>query len=136
VPILVWLIDDSDANHGPAEATVERLPGFAFEGYHDAELAVAEYRLRAATAPHTLPRVVLMDFYLGDTRGDEVTIELRGIHSPGFSPVIVGYSSVASGSRTIVEAGGDVVVRKRTGRDGTNPDLALYLESFLRVAGR
>lgn len=134
MPLLVWIIDDADHNHRVAAATLRGLPGFALEGFLEAEIAVAEYALRAVTAPETLPRIVLMDYFLDGTHGDEVTQRLRAIHAPAFSPVIVGYSSVASGSRAIVAAGGDTVVRKRTAPDGTNPDLRAYLETYLRVA--
>lgn len=132
--MLVWIVDDADAHHRAAAATIVDLPGFALEGHLEGEAALAEYALRARTAPETLPRIVLMDYYIGDLHGDEVTRRMRGIHAVAFSPVIVGYSSVASGSRSIVEAGGDVVVRKLIAADGTNPDLRIYLESYLRIA--
>jgi len=132
--MLVWIVDDADAHHRAAAATIAGLPGFELEGHFEGEAALAEYALRAKTAPETLPRIVLMDYYIGDLHGDEVTLRMRAIHAVAFSPVIVGYSSVASGSRSIVEAGGDVAVRKRIAADGTNPDLRTYLESYLRIA--
>lgn len=132
--MLVWIVDDADSNHRAAAATIAALPAFELECFHDGEDALAEYALRAKTAPQTLPRIVLMDYYMGDLRGDEVTERMRAIHAIAFSPVIVGYSSVASGSRSIVDAGGDVVVRKMVARDGTNPELREYLERFLHLA--
>ncbi|MBN8524963.1 MAG: response regulator [Planctomycetes bacterium] len=136
MPTLVWLIDDAESNHRAAAATIAQLPGFELEGFIDGEDALAAYAQRAAHEPQTLPRIVLMDYYMGGLRGDEVTERMRAIHAIAFSPVIVGYSSVASGSRSIVEAGGDTVVRKRIAHDGTNPDLRVYLEGFLGIAGR
>lgn len=134
MPVLVWIIDDAEAHHRAAAATIAELPAFELEGHMDGETALVEYALRAKTAPETLPRIVLMDYYMGDLRGDEVTERMRAIHAIAFSPVIVGYSSVASGSRSIVAAGGDVVVRKLIAQDGTNPELRVYLERFLHLA--
>lgn len=133
--MLVWIVDDAPSNHRVAEATVARLPEFSCEGFLDGDEAVAEFAHRVAQAPARLPRVILMDFYLGGTRGDEVTGRIRAVHTP-LTPIIIGYSSVGSGSRQIVEAGGDLVLRKLCARDGTNPDLRVYLESLLRIAGR
>jgi hypothetical protein len=41
---------------------------------------------------------------------------------------------VASGSRQIVASGGDLIVRKLTAADGTNPELRTYLDCLLRIA--
>jgi CheY-like chemotaxis protein len=134
-PMLVWIVDDAPSNHRAVEATVARLPEFTCEGFLDGDEAVVEFAHRVAHAPDRLPRVILMDFYLGSTRGDEVTGQIRAVHTP-LTPIIIGYSSVGSGSRQIVEAGGDLVLRKLCARDGTNPELRVYLESLLRIAGR
>lgn len=133
--MLVWIVDDALSNHRAVGATILRLPEFACEGFTDGDEAVAEFAHRAAHTADRLPRVILMDFYLGGTRGDEVTERIRAVHTP-LTPIIVGYSSVSSGSRQIVAAGGDVIVRKHAASDGTNPDLRLYLESLLRIADR
>ncbi len=135
MPILIWIVDDGPTHHRTVEATVARFPEFACEGFLDGEEAVAEFTRRVAHAPERLPRVILMDFYLGSTRGDEVTAQIRAVHTP-LTPIIIGYSSVGSGSRQIVEAGGDLVLRKLCAKDGTNPELRVYLESLLRIAGR
>lgn len=126
MPRLVWLIDDSPANHRAAAATVAGLPAFVLAGFLDGDEAVAAFAACAARTPERLPEVVLMDFYLGDTRGDRVTEALRAVLTPR-RVTIVGYSSVASGSQAIVAAGGDAIVRKRIAADGTNPDLRAYL---------
>lgn len=136
MPIGLWLVDDSEPHHHAARTTLAQVPGFALESFLGGEDAVAEFLLRAKTAPQELPRIILMDFYLGDGRGDEFTAAMRAADPPAFHPVIVGYSSVTERSRQIVAAGGDLTVRKRIARDGSNPDLRVYLESFLAIAGR
>ncbi len=133
--MLVWIVDDASSNHRTVAATVAEMPEFSHEAFADGDEAVAEFTHRAAHAAERLPRVILMDFYMGDTRGDEVTERIRAVHTP-LTPIIVGYSSVASGSRQIVAAGGDLVLRKLTAADGTNPDLRVYLDTLLRIAGR
>lgn len=133
--IRVWLVDDCEPHHAAAAATIRGLPGFELESFLEGSAAVAEFTYRASTAPETLPRIILMDYYLGDGRGDEFTAQLRALDPPAFRPVVAGYSSVGERSREIVAAGGDVVVRKRIARDGTNPDLRVYLDSYLRIAG-
>ncbi len=131
--MLIWLVDDAPSNQRVAAATVAALPVFRFESFLNGDGAVAEFAHRVAHAADQLPRVILMDFYLGDTRGDEVTERLRAIHTP-LTPIIIGYSSMSSGSRQIVASGGDLVVRKLTAPDGTNPDLRVYLDTLLRIA--
>ena len=133
--MLIWLVDDAQANHRSTAATIAQLPAFTFEGFLDGEDAVTTFAQRVAHDTARLPRVILMDFYLGDTRGDEITERIRAIHTP-LTPIIVGHSSVASGSRQIVASGGDLIVRKVTAMDGTNPDLRVYLDSLLRIAER
>ena len=74
--------------------------------------------------------MVLMDFFLGSERGDQVTRGLRALEGRSRA-VIVGYSSVGSGSARIVEVGGDLVVRKHCDKSGINPSLMRYLTSVL-----
>ena len=133
MPILLWIVDDALSNQRTVGSTVLQLPEFACEGFSDGEEAAVEFAHRTVHAPERLPRVILMDFYLGHMRGDEVTERIRAVHTP-LTPIIIGYSSVASGSRQIVAAGGDLVLRKHTARDGTNPDLRTYLETLLKIA--
>ena len=133
--MLLWIIDDAPSNHRTVAQTVAGRPEFTWEGFLDGDVAVDEFAQRVAHAPDRLPRVILMDFYLGDCRGDEVTGRIRAVHTP-LTPIIIGYSSMPAGSRQIVEAGGDLVLRKHTGADGRNPDLAVYLDGLLRIADR
>lgn len=122
--MLLWLIDDTDGHHRVAAATAALVPGVRFAGFLDAEAGLAAF---AAAAPEALPDVVLMDFYLGQARGDRVTRRLRELEPATARPVIIGYSSVASGSAAIVAAGGDLVLRKHADRDGINPSLLAWL---------
>jgi CheY-like chemotaxis protein len=131
-PLLVWLIDDTAEHHATARATLADMRGVAFAGYIDAGEAIETFSRLAADEPALLPRVVLMDFYLGDWRGDTATRELRRLQ-PGPAPLtIVGYSSVASGSERILAAGGDLVVRKARDDSGRNHYLARWLDEFIR----
>lgn len=133
MPIRLWIVDDAAANQRTVLATLAGRPEFAGEAFSDGDEAVAEFAHRAAHAADRLPRVILMDFYLGSTRGDLVTEAIRAVPTP-LTPIIIGYSSVASGSRQIVASGGDLIVRKLTAADGTNPELAGYLTGLLRTA--
>jgi CheY-like chemotaxis protein len=134
--ILVWIVDDNVCHHQTAALTLARLPLFELEGYASGGSAIAEFASRSELDPSLLPRIVLMDYFLGDSHGDTVTSELRRLHDGAFRPVIVGYSSMRSGSEAIVAAGGDVIVRKRIAHDGSNPDLRVYLDSYARIATR
>ena len=133
MPMLLWIVDDVLSHHRTVAATLADMPEFAWEGFTDGDEAVAEFTHRAAHAADRLPRVILMDFFLGDTRGDQITERLRAVHTP-LTPIIIGHSSVASASRQIVACGGDLILRKHAGRDGANPDLRVYLDSLLRIA--
>lgn len=129
LPVLVWLVDDTAEHHQVADATVAMFANVALEHFHTGVAAVETYRSR--TLDHgPLPAVVLMDFFLAGERGDQVTRQLRAVEAPHHRPVIVGYSSVASGSNAIVAAGGDVCVRKVIGGP-VNTYLADYLRRFL-----
>lgn len=127
--LLVWLIDDARDHHLVADITVARLPGVALVHHYDGAGAEAEYAAVQADPALPAPAVVLMDYFIGAERGDQVTRALRALERRSRA-VIVGYSSVASGSARIVEAGGDLVLRKHSDRQGVNPTLLRYLSSL------
>ena len=123
--MLVWMIDDDPGNLEVAGRTV-RAGGHRFEGFSSGHAALMA--LRHGTPA---PQVVLMDFYLVGERGDQVTREWRAQEGPQRT-VIVGHSSMASGSAAIVASGGDVVVRKHADERGFNPTLATWLSRHAR----
>ena len=118
--MLVWMIDDDPGNLEVAGRTV-RAGGHQFEGFSSGRAALMA--LRHGTPA---PQVVLMDFYLVNERGDQVTRDWRE-HEGARRAVIVGHSSMASGSAAIIAAGGDVAVRKHANEQGLNPTLATWL---------
>jgi len=130
--VLLWLIDDTEGNHRITGATAALVPGVRFRGFLTAEEGIAAFSL-AARRPDELPDAVLMDYYLGDLRGDQVTRRLRELEPASARPVIIGHSSVASGSAAILAAGGDLVLRKHADDDGINPSLLAWLRA--RTAG-
>lgn len=119
--MLVWLVDDDLGNHEVARATVEGLGGFLFHGFTSGQAALDAY------ARGGRPDIVLMDYFMGAERGDKITRRLRALPHDGHRPLVVGYSSMRSGSEHIVESGGDVVVPKRCDGSGLNPDLRRFL---------
>lgn len=124
---LLWLIDDTPSLHVVAEATVRLVAGWEFFGHFTGYEAIEEYQhLPTEARPH----VILMDYYIGADRGDSVTAQLRAVITANHRPVIVGYSSVRSGSAAIVAAGGDLIVPKRSNAAGINPDLLNYLHRW------
>lgn len=128
--LVIWLVDDTDAHHAVARRTVEGVPGAAFAGFMTGADAVAAFAALASSGGR-LPDIVLMDYYLGAERGENVTRELRRLEPAGMGALIVGYSSIAEGSERIVAAGGDLVLRKHSDGAGINPSLARWLAGEL-----
>jgi len=125
---LLWLIDDGESNHQAAIATVAALPWVRLERFYtgvEAVEAFADIEAQGGRAPDA----VLMDFFLVGERGDHITTALRQAEVRS-RPVIIGYSSVASGSAAIIAAGGDLVVRKHADDRGVNPSLANWLRGL------
>jgi CheY-like chemotaxis protein len=121
----VWLVDDTARHHDTARATLEGLGWHSFRGFSSGREALRAYA-EALAGRGDPPDVVLMDFFLGGERGDQVTRRLRELERSGaHRALVVGYSSMAWGSEAIVAAGGDAVVPKRGG--GTNPELEEWL---------
>ena len=127
---LLWLVDDGESNHQAASATVAALPWVRLEHFYTGTEAVEAFTAIEAGGGRA-PDAVLMDFFLDGERGDQVTAELRQAEVRS-RPVIIGYSSVASGSAAIVAAGGDLVVRKHADARGVNPSLGHWLRSLRR----
>ena len=126
--MLLWLIDDTEGNHRIAGATAALVAGVRFRGFLTAAEGIAAFA-HAARLPADLPDAVLMDYFLGDTRGDQVTRRLRELEPASVRPVIIGHSSVASGSAAILAAGADLVLRKHADEDGINPSLLAWLRA-------
>ena len=121
----LWLIDDTLSLHTVAEATARLAGNWEFTGWLSGQDAIDEVRAGLA-----LPDVILMDYYIGHDRGDRVTARLRSLEPRDRRPVIVGYSSVRSGSQAIVEAGGDLIIAKHQNDQGINPSLLTYLKRW------
>jgi CheY-like chemotaxis protein len=126
---LMWLIDDSASNHAVARLTATRFPQLTLSCFYSGAEAIATWTAHHSTS-EPLPDWVLMDYYLIDERGDHVTRDLRQTvaAAQATQPLIIGYSSVASGSEAIVRAGADVIVRKHSDNNGINPSLAVWLQ--------
>ena len=127
--LLIWLVDDSRDHHVVADATVARLSGIKVAHHYDGVSAAAAYAAVQADPALPAPAVVLMDYFIGEERGDQVTRALRALERRSRA-VIVGYSSVASGSARIVEVGGDLALRKHCDQSGINPSLLRYLSTL------
>ena len=123
---LLWMIDDSLANLEVAATTTALVPGWDFVGHASGAEGLAAFRAAARTSK-TLPDAVLIDFYLGDTTGDQVAMTLRALAPPGWRGLLIGHSSVAAMSRAIVAAGADLALRKRSDERGINPELLTWL---------
>lgn len=123
----LWLIDDTPDQHLVAARTASLVAGVDFSGFPSASDGVAAY-IQAEQAGEP-PDVILMDYFLGDDRGDRVTAQLRQLEAAKHSPVIIGYSSVASGSQRIVAAGGNLILRKHATSEGINPTLLRWLRA-------
>ena len=128
--MILWLIDDTLQHHGTAEATAGLVPGVDFAGFISGADALEAFRAVHAD-PARAPEVVLMDFYLGDERGDRLTSHFRQLEHAIQRPVIIGYSSVPSASEAIIAAGGDLMLRKLSNDDGINPVLLDWLQRFM-----
>jgi len=128
----VWLVDDSEDPHRVADLTIAGLAGVELSHFYSGAEALQAFAQLADEQPSGLPAVILMDFFIGDERGDEVTRNLRRLEPASVRPIIVGYSSMASASERIIASGGDVVVRKHRGPDGANPSLHRFLLARLR----
>lgn len=129
----VWLIDDTHHHHQVVAATVALVPAVQFRGFLEGASAVSAFA--EAVRQGNQPEAVLMDFFLGDDRGDVVTRRLRQCEKTQRS-VIIGYSSASSGSEAIIAAGGDLSLPKRSNDAGINPHLLRWLQVNLQAGPR
>lgn len=120
---IIWLIDDTPHWHQVTKATLERWRTHSFQGFHSGHAGIMAY---AHAQPPDLPHMILMDYFIDSERGDHITQALRS-HDRGQRPLIIGYSTAASGSRAILAAGGDRVIRKHHNAEGYNPSLLQWL---------
>lgn len=127
---IIWLVDDTPQWHTVTARTVARVPAWQLQSFHTGSAAMMAFAGLVDHAPDDLPRVVLMDFYLGQVRGDAVTETLRELEPPGRHCIIVGHSSMPHGSELIEYAGGDCSVRKHVDERGINPSLLQWLQTF------
>ncbi len=123
----IWLIDDMPNVHAVTEATVHQIGGWEFRGFFSGIDAVKSLR---RCEPGLAPQVILIDYYIGHERGDRIAPLLRSAEPADARPVLVGFSSVRSGSEAIVAAGAEVIVRKHQDDRGINPSLAEYLRNW------
>jgi len=130
VPRRIWLVDDTPRWHAVTARTLALVPGWRLESFHTAHAAVLAFQHASGGDGANLPQVVLMDFYLGHQRGDDVTETLRELEPAGHHAIIVGHSSMAHGSELIEMAGGDCRVRKHADGAGINPSLLDWLEGL------
>ncbi len=113
---VVWIVDDVAAVH----ALVRRSLPTGFEEVCDLVShvcggdALLDLEIGLDADPERLPDVIFMDFFLGDTYGNEVTKKVRELFAAkGLrGPYIVGHSSSPPASLEIVRAGGDVAIEK------------------------
>jgi CheY-like chemotaxis protein len=114
--VVVWVVDDAAGNH----ALVRRSLPAGFEAICDVvehwsgEEALLHVEIGFAGDPERLPDVIFMDFFLGDTYGNEVTKKIRAEFAAKklAGPFIVGHSSSPPASLEIVKCGGDVAIEK------------------------
>lgn len=121
----IWLIDDTPVWHQVTRDTLRHWSAHQFQSFHRGSSAL--HALEHLTADD-LPHIILMDFYIGDERGDEVTKWIRQLHPQ--APIrIIGYSTAHSGSLAIIQAGGNDCIRKHHDQRGLNPSLLSWLKS-------
>lgn len=130
---VIWVIDDASDNH---DLVARSLPvGWRnhahLRGFRSGEDALAEVaRLLGGDITAELPDLVFMDFYMHQLHGAETTTQLLQLyhqHSRDQDrPTIIGHSSMTSASQSILAAGGDLVIPKRS-RDGISPGIAQFI---------
>jgi CheY-like chemotaxis protein len=115
----VLVIDDTQVWHAVAARSCAELPWTLAHAHSGAE---AELLLDGGLRP----AVVLMDYFIGDMHGDDLTERIR-LRNDRPRPCIIGFSSVPACSRRIVAAGGDLWLPKVADDQGSNPHLVTWL---------
>jgi len=130
---LIWQIDDTSHWHEVTDATLARLPvALRCEHFHSGHAGLLAWQ--GAASHGGLPDLVLMDFYIGSERGDDVAQALRQVEPAGHHAVIVGFSSVPSASQRIADACGGIALPKVANHAGINPELLAMLRKWLDPA--
>jgi DNA-binding NarL/FixJ family response regulator len=123
---LLWHIDDGLHLLAVTEATVLLAASWRFEGFTTGHAALAEYARRSRS---DRPDVILMDYFIGEERGDAVTLALRQLDPSPHRTRIIGHSSVRRASEAIVRAGGQGILSKHRNPEGINPALRDWLQT-------
>ena len=123
----IWLIDDIALWHEVTQRTLKALGTYHFQGFYQATSALMALD---HCQPDEMPNYILMDFFIGEDRGDRVTRHIRELF-PELNCTIIGYSTAGSGSRAIVRAGGNEIIPKHQDGKGMNPSLHQWISRFI-----
>jgi DNA-binding response OmpR family regulator len=127
-PWTICLVDDTAHWHEVSERSIALFEDFVYEGFDKGHAFLAAMRERSHDA---WPDAVLMDFYIGDSRGNDITRAFRAMGGPQIP--VIGYSTMASGSEAIVTAGGTAIVRKHNDARGRNPSLITWIGDWWKL---
>ncbi|NRA36639.1 MAG: hypothetical protein HRU15_00730 [Planctomycetes bacterium] len=136
--LVLWQLDDACHWHDISANSLQHWNNqrqssqhWLFRGFtHSRDLI---YGLDECLDSELWPQIILMDYYLIDERGDQVTAALRSYLSKlNEAPhiTIIGHSSVRSCSQHICKAGADLAVIKRETAGGLNKHLLQYLDVY------
>ncbi|MGH7144514.1 MAG: hypothetical protein ACREJ2_10370 [Planctomycetota bacterium] len=123
-PFLIWAIDDGPSHLERIARTFNALaaPEIVLETWLDGLLAAEAYDRRLAEGDlSALPRVVFMDFFLGDgLDGGALTRRMVNAYKNrpkiarhAHRPIVIGHSSVPDCSALIAALGGGFCLEKR-----------------------
>lgn len=125
----IWQLDDTEYWHAVTAATLQHLEDWQQRSFYTSRDLFYAFD-ECGDHPKQLPQVLLMDFYLQGERGDQVTAALRRRGGPAALVTVIGFSSVRSCSRRIVDAGGNLALIKAETGDGINHHLLDYLQHY------
>ena len=139
----IWQLDDTQYWHLISDETIRQLSNWQLRSFYTSQDLL--YGLEECRAePQYWPSIILMDFYLQNERGDQVTQAIRSYVNDLTASAtdsderqalqrhitIVGFSSVRSCSEQICQAGGDCIVKKIETGDGINHQLLKYVQNY------